>query len=196
MKLIIGISIVTAAHLPFLNIPSVLFLLHLGLISTLYNVPEKRKGIIHLPLRSIPALKIFLIAYVWSAMSSFLPSILEEEVVFTSKTIMVFLANFLFILAITLPFDIRDYATDNKKMLITFPKIIGIHLTKILALICMTGFILISQHMLSGLYIYGFGLLTGTLIIFSSTDKEDYYYTFFLDGTLILYFFTIVLSLA
>ncbi len=190
--ILIGILLV---HLPFLNFPEVFFLFHLGLISTLYNVPEKSKGIIHFPLRSIPVLKVFLIAYVWSAMASFLPVILSHQPLFTSHNLFLFIAHFLFIMAITLPFDIRDFRVDNKKQLITFPQLIGIFPTKMFALACLVGFTFLIHVLLKGWYMSFFSLITAILILNASTKKQDYYFTFYLDGTIILYFIALTLSL-
>ncbi len=190
--LIFGISLV---HTPFINLESIFFLLHLGLISTLYNVPEKTKSSFHFPFRSIPALKIFLIAYVWASISSFLPAIIANEQVFTSQILLIFLAHLLFIISITLPFDIRDFQIDRKNDLITFPNLIGIIPTKLLAVACLISFTLIIHQITHEWYVFIFSLLTVALILNSSTTKKKYYFTFFLDGTIILYFITIILSL-
>ena len=195
IKIILAIGIILLFHLPFFNLATNLFLLHLGIISTLYNVPEKSKSFIHFPLRGVPVLKVFLIAYVWASMSSFLPAIIAHEQILTARTIYIFIAHFLFIISISLPFDIRDYAADNKNTLITFPQLIGIKLTKLLSLSCLIIFTLIIEDFTKGSYIYILSSLTGLLIINSSTQKKDFYYTFYLDGTIILYFLTIILSL-
>jgi 4-hydroxybenzoate polyprenyltransferase len=172
-----------------------MFLIHLGLISTLYNVPEKSKGIVHFPLRSIPVLKVFLIAYVWSSISSFLPAIVGNEQVFTSKNILVFIAHLMFIMSITLPFDIRDFENDTKENLITFPQVIGIWPTKLLSILCIILFTLIIHGFVGGWYMPFFSLVTAILILSASSKRKDYYFTFYLDGTIILYFITLILSL-
>jgi 4-hydroxybenzoate polyprenyltransferase len=194
-KIVILLSGITLAHVPFINIEAILFLSHLGLISTLYNVPEKTKNLIHLPFRTIPILKIFLIAYVWASISSFLPAIIEGNPILNSQTISVFLAHFLFIIAITLPFDIRDFRIDRKNNLITFPHLIGIKLTKLLAIGCLIGFTLMIHQIIQNWHIFLFSLITAVLILNSSARRKKYYFTYFIDGTIILYFITILLSL-
>ena len=188
------LSVITLIHVPFINYGSFFFLLHLGLISTLYNVPEKSKGMFRFPLRSIPIVKIFLIAYVWSSMSSFLPAVITHEQVFTSQIILVFIAHLLFIISITLPFDIRDFQVDNKNALLTFPQLIGIIPTKLLAIVCLFIFTLIISNITQTWYILYFSLFTSVLILNSSVKRKEYYFTFYLDGTIILYFITIILS--
>jgi len=169
--------------------------MHLAILSTLYNVPKNSKGLIQLPLRSIPILKLFLIAYVWASISSFFPALLTEKQIFASQNISIFFTHFLFIIAITLPFDIRDFKNDNNGSLITFPQLIGIVPTKLLALSCLAGFCVIMTINLSNGFIVLFSLLTAVLILYSTPTRTFYYYLLFIDGTIILYFLTIILSL-
>lgn len=194
-KNVLFLSGLILAHTPFLNIKTLIFLFHLGLISTLYNVPEKIKGSFHFPFRSIPILKVFLIAYVWASISSFLPAILVGEQVFTSSTLLIFFAHFMFIFAITLPFDVRDFQIDQNKNLTTIPHLIGIIPTKLLAIVCLIIFFLIINHVNIGWQVIPLCLLTVFLILNSSAKKKKYYFTFFLDGTIIFYFISLMLSL-
>jgi len=195
LKRILLLSFVVIIHLPFLKWATILFLLHLGIISTLYNVPEKSKGIIRFPLRSIPVLKIFLIAYVWASMASFLPSLDANKPMFAYLNLLLFTAHFLFIFAITLPFDIRDFRADGKNNLITFPQLIGVNTAKIIALACFAVFTVILLSLAGTWYVVVFGVITAFLIIKSSVNRPDYYFTFYLDGTIILYFIALFLSL-
>ena len=195
IKVVIALIVIIFIHIPFLSFPEIIFLAHLALIATLYNVPDKTKGWIRLPLRSIPILKVFLIAYVWASVSSLLPVIMENMRLFTYDHVTIFVAHFFFILSITLPFDIRDFSNDNTAELITIPQLIGIVPTKILALVCLGIFaVLIFSH-LNNWYFEAFLLLTAGLILFSSPHRKDYYFTFFIDGTIILYFLTIFIPI-
>lgn len=194
-KIIVLLIGITLVHIPFLNLKTFLFLFHLGLISTLYNVPEKTKSRFHFPLRSIPILKIFLIAYVWASISSFLPAIIANGQVFTSQSVLIFIAHLLFIISITLPFDIRDFQVDHKNDLMTFPHLIGILPTKLLALACLISFTVINYQVADDWYVIVFSLITAVIILIASAKKKTYYFTFVLDGTIILYFITILLSL-
>jgi 4-hydroxybenzoate polyprenyltransferase len=190
---LIIILLIIIFHLPFIGFKTTFYLAHLGLISALYNVPESQHVSI-LPLRSIPLLKIFLIAYVWASISSFLPQMVAGLPGLTYPTLLVFIAHFLFILSITLPFDIRDYHRDFEKSLITTPQVVGIAQTKVFAIAFlmafMTLYLLISQNG----YILMLTLPAAYLIVNSSYDKKDYYYTFFIDGTIILYYIIVKIS--
>ncbi len=189
------LTIITLLHTPFLTWVSTVFFMHLACISLLYNIPEKTIGKFPLPLRGIPVLKVFLIAYVWASISSFLPAITAHEPVLTQTHLLIFTAHFLFIIAITLPFDIRDFRVDHKNTLITFPQWIGIKRTKQLALVCLMVFSWIIWHITRQWPILVFSTLTALLIQNASPRKKAHYFTFYLDGTIILYFFTILLSL-
>ena len=98
-------------------------------------------------------------------------------------------------MAITLPFDIRDFNRDNKESLITIPQLIGVKTTKVLAISSLIGFAIIMTEFVIDGYLIVFCLLTGGLIIYSSAQKKYYYYLLFIDGTIVLYFFMIILSL-
>jgi len=195
LKFVLIIALILLFHIPFMNFKSIICLSFLGLISTLYNVPEKSNINSLLPLRSVPILKVFLIAFVWAFMSSFLPAISESPDIYTLKNTQVFIGHLFFITAITLPFDIRDLKKDNHSLIITIPQLIGVKFTKIFAIILLMLFYLVMIPFLNPIYLFIFILITMGLILFSSTKKQDYYYTLFIDGTIILYFFTVILSL-
>jgi len=191
ISMVLGLIVV--AHLPFFNWQSIIFLSHLGILSTLYNVPKDKKGIINLPLRSIPFLKVFLISYVWVCVSTILPILSVNEEI-SARNLIIFAAHFAFIMSITLPFDIRDYNSDNLNRLATIPQVIGINLTKLLAIICLIVFYVTISFFLPMYYLLPFSLITALLIGFSSPYKKYYYFTFAIDGTIILYLFVVVFS--
>lgn len=159
-----------------------LFVAHIGLISVLYTTPILKGK----TLRDIPFLKIFLIAYVWAG-TSIIPIL---EFGFDYKVILLFTENLLFIFAITLPFDIRDYARDKSQEIKTIPQTIGIKNTKIVAISC----ILFSSLAMFFTSVEMNYLLTNTLlnfsviplIIYSTEEKGEYYYLGLVDIALIL----------
>ncbi len=82
------------------------------ILSLLYNFPLKRQ----IGLRWIPGLKIVVIATIWTMLSA----CLQQCTIFISVSI------FAMILAITIPFDIRDINKDQAKLK-TLPLLLGIH---------------------------------------------------------------------
>lgn len=185
--------LLVAVHVPFIAWRSVIYLLHLGIISTLYNVPKNTTGMIKLPLRSIPFLKVFIISYVWASISAILPALASTQNL-TSQHLIIFSAHFMFIMSITLPFDIRDYKTDSETQLATIPRVIGINFTKLLAITALLLFHLLISAFVVQLYLLAFSLITALLIAFSAPNKKYFYFTFALDGTIILYYFMVVIS--
>lgn len=180
--------IVLIGVFPYHSGPQSLFFLHLGVISILYNVPDRLANTSYRSIRSIPLLKVFLIAYVWAAIGVFYPGLLSgraDDEVYT-----LFFLFFSFIIAITLPFDIRDYAPDQNRSLLTVPGVMGIGPTKWLAMLSMlvycTGLALYYSLWLQAILLM---LISLPLIWFSSQEKKDWYYTGLLDGIILLNFF-------
>ena len=188
------ILLILCMHVLLLDLPIAIYLLHLGIVSTMYNVPRKSNGIVKFPLRSIPFLKILLIAYVWASLFAILPIIISSNDLKLSDTLFMFAAHFLFIVSITLPFDIRDFKTDQENLLTTIPHVVGIKLAKALSLLCLTIFYLMMLPSLRLIYLTVLFLIAAGLILYSSSRRKNYYFTLFIDGTIILYYIAIQLS--
>jgi len=93
----------------------------MGLISVCYSLPVYKKNGIWLRLRDIPSIKIFLIAFVWAIVTSLMPMQVNEIAI---NWLQVF-ERFLFVFAITIPFDIRDLRFDAASIQ-TIPQVYGI----------------------------------------------------------------------
>lgn len=176
---------------PFSSLYECLFFLHLGVISVLYNIPDRLANTRYRSIRSIPLIKIFLIAYVWAALGAWYPAILEPG---NSNPSYLFVLFFLFILAITLPFDIRDYHSDQRTALLTIPGLIGIRATKLVA----SGLMLLYGVGMGIEYLewQPVGILTFftiVLIWFSASARPDWYYTGLIDSLIILQYLLICL---
>ena len=81
-------------------------------------------------LRSVGGLKVYVIAFVWSGVTVFLP-LMNEQYPITLDVYVEGLQRFLLIIALMLPFEIRDLQFDSIK-LFTIPQQIGLKKTKIL----------------------------------------------------------------
>lgn len=179
----------------FLSSSSLILLFGLALISLGYSIPlfsfqDKRYS-----LRNIPGVKLFLIAAIWSLSCVLLP-ILEMEsnneiIITLNDTIILIAKRFLFIAAITVPFDIRDLFQDKTNELKTIPVILG---EKTALLICqsfLAAYLILLFLFNDKLDSNYFALtictiITGWLIFKSKWEKNEYYYFFYLDGTMIL----------
>ena len=193
--MLFAIALILIIHIPFLNISTMIFLLHLGIISVSYNIPFSYSNRSLFTLRSLPFLKIFLIAYVWASISAFLPKFQSGDPIIDSDSIAFFASYFFYILAITLPFDIRDYYADQKISLSTIPHLLGKVKTKILSMVCLSISSIIIWHKLEITFFIMFLLITSGLILYASPKRKPHYYLLFMDGSIILYYLTILLSL-
>ena len=182
----------------FLNTASRILLISLAIVSVAYSLPIFSIHDKHFGLRNIPGVKLFLIAIVWSLSCVLLP-ILElesniEASVTVNDSILLIAKRFLFIAAITVPFDIRDLFQDKRNELKTIPVILG---EKNALLICqaLLGVYLILLFLFTkkidsnflGLFLTI--ILAGWLIFKSRWKKNEYYYFLYLDGTMIVQFF-------
>jgi len=186
-----------------MSIESRILLVFLSIISFSYSIPLFAINDQKFGLRNIPGLKQFLISLVWT-MSTVLLPILEAQhfhltTVSMRDTTILIAKRFLFIAALTVPFDIRDLFQDQQSGLKTVPVLWG---EKNAYLFC--------QALLAGaivlLFIFrnnGFNpnffaltstiLLAGWLIFKSKWEKNEYYYFFYMDGVLILQYLMLLL---
>lgn len=141
-------------------------------------------------LRDIPYVKIILIAITWTWFSTWF---LAEAVDLKSK-VLANLDHFLFMLGITLPFDIRDKDIDHQDGVPTFVSLLGIEKGKAMSAILLTisGICVLSITINSttnlvciASYILLYSI-TIFLILRKSTYHDDLYLTGLLDGSLLI----------
>ena len=121
-------------------------------------------------IRKIPLLKIFYVGLVWGLMNGW--------VIFEQFQIQIFFITFFYITALVLPFDIRDMKADE---IITFPNLIGIYKTKILAYLMILTSIIIALNYLATPFSVSFlisGFIATLFVYFSDIRREDFYYSF------------------
>lgn len=186
----------------FLNASSQILLVSLALISVAYSLPIFSINDKHFGLRNIPGVKLFLIAAVWSLSCVLLP-ILElessiEASVSMNDSILLIAKRFLFIAAITVPFDIRDLFQDKTNELKTIPVILGekkalLICQGLLAIYLVLLFLFTKSIDSNFLGLMLTIVLSGWLIFKSKWQKNEYYYFFYLDGTMIVQFLMLFL---
>jgi len=168
----------------YFSVEVYVLLIGCGFLSLFYIV--KLPGRLGKNLRDIPSLKIFLIAIVWSATATFMPYLNLDN---STDPIpwLLFLANFIFIFALTIPFDIRDLLLDepDKK---TIPQLLGEKRALQLAM----GLLILYWPLLcliagQFLYLSLLGVLLSILLINGAKrTTNDFYFSFSIDGLLIL----------
>ena len=165
----------------------------IAVLTLFYSLPvfKNKKSIFRL--REIPFLKIFLISFVWSAATIFLP-IIQSGYSFAKEPVLLMLAErFLFVFAITIPFDIRDMTVDVKEKLITIPILTGKRNALLIANLVLVLFtILFLAHyrhapfVLINLALALSAVSTFFCINSKQLQSKDFYYYGILDGTLLL----------
>jgi 4-hydroxybenzoate polyprenyltransferase len=173
-----------------LPISQQIWLLAPALISIVYVLPifsNKRR------LRDYNFIKIFLISLVWSFIIGVVPYV-EVKGSLDIWGVLFALEKFLFIFAITLPFDVRDLEIDRANNVKTIPSLIGTKKTYkisylLMALVFGIIIILYSQKVYSTSIALALAIayqLTGFALQRSKGKKDDYYYSGLLDGTIAL----------
>lgn len=186
----------------YLSFESKLLMVFVGLLAIAYNIPFLTLNNKKIGLRNIPGIKLFLIAFVWASSCVLLPIVELESMhqiqVPLSETVLLVAKRFLFICAITVPFDIRDLFQDKLYELKTIPVVLGekkawIFCQALLA-ICLLLLILFTKAInLDVIALALTLLLTGWLIFKSNIKRNEYYYFFYLDGTMLLQFVILAL---
>ena len=141
-----------------------------------------RWAILGVALRDVSYLKLFFIAISWGFITVILPQFSEHDLdIFW----MLILNNAFYITGITIPFDIRDLETDSvdKK---TIPQIFGIKVALLISILCISiaGFMYYKNGFI-GLSIVC--LLSSFVILFSFRKRPDWYFSFIIDGLLLLF---------
>ena len=186
-----------------LSISTFYFLIPASIISLSYPIKIIPLVGQKISLREMPGAKIFLIALVWSIYSVALVT-LENESFYSLDNLLLFISRFSFILAITIPFDIRDLKYDDLSLK-TIPQIFGEQKAKMIALYCLAFFELVSIfHFFVGDFSWQIllalmltSLLSGILIIKSSQEKNNFFFSFWLEGvSIIMYLLLFIIPLA
>lgn len=175
----------------------------LGILSLGYAVPIFNFKGKKFSLRNIAGLKLFLIAFVWAISVTLLPYFELQNQDFSSISkadlFIITLKRFLFFAAITIPFDIRDMFQDKAFQLKTIPLIFGekkaYFLCQIMLLACLILLFLFQPQGFSlNFYASAITVVLAAWLIFKSKwEKNEYYYFFYLDGTLILQYVLLLL---
>lgn len=175
--------------LTYLELAQILRLFPFGVLTLLYAVSFiKIKGSSY-SIRYLPGLKIFIIATVWAGVVVFFPLEVHKQ------SLWFFLELLLFVVVLTLPFDIRDVDFD-KESVKTIPMVLGLQKTKLLGLVL--SLVSVGVHYCTfttqGLWEYVITTLVLLLLLWKSTSQQSKYYaSFWVEGIPILWFLLMVL---
>ncbi|MDX1444564.1 hypothetical protein [Lishizhenia sp.] len=138
-------------------------------------------------LREIPHVKIHLIALVWVSSTCIFPALNEE--LLTWKSFLFGAAFYLYILAITVPFDIRDLNYDDPTSK-TVPQVFGVNIAKKIALITLLAsgciFTFLSDGILQQVVLMIALIYQAILIQLTTKNKPELFYSGLIDGGIII----------
>lgn len=142
-------------------------------------------------LRDIPYIKIFLIAVCWSLFTCIIPL---WTTIHSSVIAILAVERILFVVAITIPFDIRDQKIDNGQNVQTIATRLGTSNSQLLSitLLLISSFILLwckYYSIISGFYFFPLiitYIISVLLITNADSEKEDTFFTGWIDGLLII----------
>lgn len=174
-----------------LEIKTQLLLIFPALLTFFYTVSFGKKT-----LRTTDGIKIYIIAICWVFVTVVLP-IIEGQWELNNDIIIELLQRFLFVIAITLPFEIRDVLNDDTS-LGTMPQKIGVVYTKIVGVMLMIVFYCleffkddIQERTLYVLPVIF--LITIATLVFSTKNQPKYYASFFVEGIPVIWGLLMVL---
>jgi 4-hydroxybenzoate polyprenyltransferase len=206
-RLIISITLISMLCLIplglwYLSIESKFLMAFTGLLAVGYNVPFLTLNQQKIGLRNIPGIKLFLIALVWSVSCVLLPIVELEKShnihISSAETLLLVAKRFLFVAAITVPFDIRDLFQDKLYALKTIPVMLGERKAYLFCQALLIGYFLLLLVFRQASYYDIIALsitlvIAGWLIFKSNLKKNEYYYFLYLDGTMLLQYLILIL---
>jgi hypothetical protein len=170
-----------------LSLTVIIFGAIMGLLTLLYILPFFGAG---RNLRSLTGVKIYVIAFVWSGVTVLLPllgniELMQWDILFE------LLQRFLFVFALTLPFEIRDLKFDMAR-LNTVPQILGVKKTKIIGTLTLLAIYLIeflktNLDFKSVIVLTFVCILLSILIISSRIRQKKYYSALWVEGIPIIW---------
>ncbi len=162
-------------------------------LTLLYSIPVygNKKSIFRL--REIPYLKIFIISFTWSATTVLLPLIQTGQEFNTQHVSLILIERFIFVLAITIPFDIRDMEADRAANTKTIPLLLGEKRSMIVSYSSVLIFLVISLFhyniLNQGLIAMAMVISAISTFVFLKWDTAKHYSLYhyaILDGTILL----------
>lgn len=164
-----------------------------GILTILYVGPFSINRSKRFNLRKFWFLKSIIVSLVWVLLTVVLP-LLENN--FLSFNFSIFsLEKFFFILGITIPYDIKDLLEDKSNGVHTVVGKFGVEKTKwisnsILLLGLVLAIYMRERYLMAVVFVY----LTAMYLNFRLDEqKDELWYTFLVDGTIILYFLAVLL---
>lgn len=196
LYIITSISILISLFLALsFQLKAFLWLLPFGIFTFFYVLPFPFKNI---PLRNIAGIKLFLIAISFAGITVLFP-LVQNDMTINLNAWIHFIQRFLFVMLITIPFDIRDLHVDNKS-LNTLPQMVGLKKTKIIGVLL--GVLIVMLEYLkqpievNQMIIIFIIVIFSILFLINSKEKQSKYYSaFWVESMPIFWFLLIILGI-
>jgi len=151
-------------------------------------------------LRKVPFSKIFIISLVWT-ISTMLLLVLENNIPIAQNVVLHLMSRFLFVFAITIPFDIRDLKYDAQNLQ-TIPLYFGVQKSKVIGVSALFICALIaifqsfknslnSSNLLALILLY---LVASIFIRKSDESKGEMYFSFWIESFCIFAYLFLIIS--
>lgn len=153
----------------------------LGILTLLYALPVFGNT----NLRGLSGIKIYVIALVWAGATVLLP--LAQNSTFLERDVIVtFIQRFCIVIALTIPFEIRDLKYDMAQLQ-TIPQQVGVLKSQIIGALSMCIFVLLEFLKETTTYsnavsVIVVGALTIALLRYSQIRQSKYYASFWVEG--------------
>ena len=202
LLILVAVSIVLLGYITFFysfNLKSVVILFPFAFMTLFYVVPLFKTTKVEISFRNFPFIKIGSIAISWAGITVFFP-LYEAGIVFTSNVYIEFFQRLLFLVAIIIPFDIRDMHIDPKTLK-TLPQLFGVNVSKIIGYIFLLLFIFLeifkdkSDNIITAYILIVVSIVTATFLLFSTPRRTRYFTSFWIEAIPIFWYGLIVLFL-
>ena len=195
LSVLLLIATVTSVYLfTRIHLSEFYTLLPFAFLTFFYGVPVVKWKGQWMSLRFIPGIKIFVIAIVWAGVVVNF-GLLGLEM-FVLERVVLFTLVLLFVLLLTIPFDIRDYHYDNKKLK-TIPQVLGLRNAQWFSLCIALISILLSGEIFPSVHsvrVYFFIVLVLMLFVAMCKPTRPKYFTaFWVEGIPVFWYLLEVL---
>lgn len=158
----------------------------LGGLTVLYALPVFKGA----NLRSVNGLKVFVIATVWAGVTVLMP-LVNSQGVELQDVIISFFQRLLIVVALMLPFEIRDLKFDEAS-LGTIPQRLGVEKTRILGVgllitVCLVELLKSDLLLVNLLSLFIFSAITGIFIKASRVFQKKYFASFWVEALPIIW---------
>jgi 4-hydroxybenzoate polyprenyltransferase len=171
----------------------------IAVLTLFYSIPVYGNKKTIFRLRGIPYLKIFMISFTWSAVTILLPVVQTGYQFHPGHVALMLIERFIFVFAITIPFDTRDMEADKAAKLKTLPLLLGEHVAMTLsyasvivfAAICIVHYTYMKEFFI----LIAMVISAITTLVFLKWDhakKLPLYHYAILDGTMLLQGFLVL----